>query len=134
MQGTTKKTSGRKVQENNHTRCMNAAMPTWNSLTNYEFHHLGRIWFCWSNDVIVTKLHMSAQVITCAIQIPSTGEQFICSAIYAFNTVGERMTLWEELRGTKAAYRHLKLPWIILGDFNATLSSSEHSRAMDYER
>ena len=121
-----------RVHENNHTRCMNAAMPIWNSLTNYEFHHLGRIWFCWSNDVIVTKLHMSAQVITCAIQIPSTGEQFICSAIYAFNTVGERMTLWEELRGTKAAYCHLKLPWIILGDFNATLSSSEHSRAMDY--
>lgn len=50
---------------------------------------------------------MSAQVITCAIQIPSTGEQFICSAIYAFNTVGERLSLWEDLRNTQAAYGHL---------------------------
>nr|VDC96788.1 unnamed protein product [Brassica oleracea] len=43
------------------------------------------------------------------------------------------MTLWEELRDTKAAYCHLNLPWIIVEDFNATLSSCEHSRAMDYK-
>ena len=43
------------------------------------------------------------------------------------------MTLWEELRVTKAAYCHLNLPWIIVGDFNATLSSCEHSRAKDYK-
>ena len=42
-----------RVHEGNHKRCMNAAMPTWNSLTNYEFHHLGRICFCWSSDVVV---------------------------------------------------------------------------------
>lgn len=75
---------------------------------------------------------MSAQVITCAIQIPNTGEQFICSAIYAFNTAAERTQLWEELRGTRAAYDYLKLPWILLGDFNVTLASLEHSRALDY--
>lgn len=75
---------------------------------------------------------MSAQVITCAIQNPSTGEQFICSAIYAYNTAAERMQIWEELRGTRAAYGHLSLPCILLGDFNETLASSEHSRALDY--
>lgn len=96
-----------RVTEGNHQQCMNAALPTWNSLTNYEYHHLGRIWFCWSSEVVATRLHMSAQVITCAIQIPSTGEQFICSAIYAFNTVGERLSLWEDLRNTQAAYGHL---------------------------
>lgn len=121
-----------RVQEENHQRCMLAAMPQWCSLTNYNYHPLGRIWVCWSDQVVVTKLHMSAQVITCAIQIPSTGEQFICSAIYAYNTVAERTQLWEELRGTRAAYEHLSLPWILLGDFNETLSSSEHSRTLDY--
>ena len=50
---------------------------------------------------------MSAQVITCAIQNPSTGEQLICSAIYAYNTAAERMKIWEELRGTRDAYGHL---------------------------
>ena len=123
-----------RVQESNHQWCMNVAMPGWNSLTNYEYHPLGRIWFCWTDEVVVTRLHMSAQVITCAIQNPSTGEQYICSAIYAFNTAEERTRLWEEIRGTKVAYGHLKLPWILIGDFNETLASSEHSRSLEYRR
>jgi len=61
---------------------------------------------------------MSAQVITCAIQVPSIGEQFVCSAVYAYNTAVDRIRLWEELRGAKAAYDHLNLPWILIGDFN----------------
>ncbi|CAN6990548.1 unnamed protein product [Brassica rapa subsp. trilocularis] len=103
-QGSTKKAS-----EGNFARCFNASLPNWNSLANYEYHPLGRIWFCWTNDVVATKLHMSAQVITCAIQIPNTGEQFICSAVYAYNTIAERLALWEELKGTQAAYGHLNL-------------------------
>lgn len=98
-----------RVQEGNFARCFNASLPNWNSLANYEYHPLGRIWFCWTNDVVATKLHMSAQVITCAIQIPNTGEQFICSAVYAYNTIAERLALWEELKGTQAAYGHLNL-------------------------
>ena len=77
---------------------------------------------------------MSAQVTTCAIQVPSTGEQFVCFAVYAYNTAVDRILLWEELRGAKAAYDHLNLPWILIGDFNETLASSEHSRTMDYRR
>lgn len=96
-----------RVQESNLHRCMIAAMPNWKVLTNYEFHHLGRISVCWQENVVVTKLHMSAQVITCAVQIPSIGEQFICSAVYAFNTAAERVQLWEELRGARAAYDNL---------------------------
>lgn len=121
-----------RVQESNHKMCMLAAMPHWSSLTNYDFHPLGRIWVCWNDQVVVTKLHMSVQIITCAIQIPSSGEQFICSAIYVFNTAAERVQLWEELPGTRAAYEHFAFPWILLGDFNETLASSEHSRALDY--
>ncbi|KAH0898892.1 LOW QUALITY PROTEIN: hypothetical protein HID58_048460, partial [Brassica napus] len=50
-----------RVQESNHQWCMNVAMPGWNSLTNYEYHPLGRIWFCWTDEVVVTRLHTSAQ-------------------------------------------------------------------------
>lgn len=92
-----------RVQESNLGRCLGAAMPNWQVLTNYEYHQLGRIWVCWTGEVVVTQLHKSAQVITCAIQIPSTGEQFVCSVIYAFNTVAERVQLWEDLRGTRSA-------------------------------
>lgn len=75
---------------------------------------------------------MSDQIITCAIQIPESGEQFFCSAIYAYNTVAERTQLWRDLRATQATYAHLHLPWILIGDFNVTLSSNEHSRALDH--
>lgn len=34
--------------------------------------------------------------------------------------------------GHEAAYDQLALPWILLGDFNETLASSKHSRALDY--
>lgn len=71
-------------------------------------------------------------MITCAIQIPGTGEQFIGSAIYAFNTAAERTHLWSEMREKQAAYAHLNLPSILIGDYNVTLSSNEHSHSMDY--
>ncbi|CDY44607.1 BnaCnng11560D [Brassica napus] len=71
-------------------------------------------------------------MITCAVKVPETGEQFICSAIYAFNTAAERSHLWREIRETQSAHAHLNLPWVMLGDFNVTLSSSEHSRSLDY--
>lgn len=61
-----------RVREGNLLKCMGAAMPTWNVITNYEHHQLGRIWFCSSDRVVVTLLHMSAQMITCAVQILET--------------------------------------------------------------
>ncbi|XP_018473790.2 uncharacterized protein LOC108845015 [Raphanus sativus] len=117
-----------RVQAGNFRGCMEAALPGWAAMANYNFNLLGRIWFCWSDKVVVTRLHSSSQVITCAIQIPETREQFICSAVYASNNEVERRALWADLRGTQAAYHHLDLPWIVIGDFNVTLSSAEHSR------
>ena len=76
----------------------------------------------------MTLLHKSSQVIPCAVQKPVTGEQFICLAIYASNFPTERRLMWEVLKATRAAYAHLSLPWILLGDYNVTLSSSEHSQ------
>ena len=82
--------------------------------------------------MVVTLLHKSAQIIMCEVQVPGTGEQFIFSAIYASNFTTERRALWEDIKETEAAYAHLSLPWILLGDYNVTLSSSEHSRCQDY--
>lgn len=121
-----------RVREGNHQKCMSASMPSLNVITNYDHHPLGRIWFCWSDRVTVTLLHRSAQMITCAVQISDTGEQFICSAVYAFNTAAERTHLWREIRETQATYAYLNLPWILIGDYNVSLSTPEHSRSMDY--
>ena len=121
-----------RVQEGKHAGIMASALPGWQVITNYYHDPLGRVWFAWTEDVVVILLHKSAQVISCAVQKPATGEQFICSAIYASNLTVERRLLWEDIRGTKAVYAHLSLPWILLGDYNVTLSSSEHSRCQDY--
>lgn len=98
------------VQECKFKRCMNAGVQNWQVLVNYDYHQLSIIWFCWSNEVVASKLHISDQIITCAIQIPGSGEQFICSAIYAHNTAAERTHLWNDLRATQTAYSHLNLP------------------------
>lgn len=121
-----------RVRQKNHLKCMKAALPGWNSVKNYDYHRLGRIWFCWSDKVSVTLLHRSAQIITCAIQVPETGEEFIVSAVYAYNTASERRSLWEDMREMHTDYSYLAIPWILVGDFNVTLASGEHSRMLDY--
>lgn len=68
----------KRVRQENHGKCMTAALLGWQSLTTYDHHRLGKIWFCLSDRVKVSFLHMSSQVITVAIQIPETKEQFIC--------------------------------------------------------
>ena len=121
-----------RVQHDKFHSIVTDALPGWNSIANYEYHHLGRIWFCWSDQVIVTQLNKTSQIISCAVQNPVTGEQFICSVIYASNYLVDRQTLWADIRATQAAYGHLNMPWIFIGDFNVTFSSQEHSRATYY--
>lgn len=121
-----------RVQENNHQQIFSSCFPGWNSITNYDFHRLGRIWFCWTDNVNVTLLHKSSQQITCGIQIIETGITFICTAVYASNFSTERSSLWSELRAINSGYVHSSIPWILIGDYNEILSTAEHSRALDY--
>ena len=53
-----------RVQQGKFAACLEAALPGWTAMSNYEFNHLGRVWFCWADKVVVTKLHSSAHVIT----------------------------------------------------------------------
>lgn len=100
---------------------------------NYDYYRLSRIWFCWGPSVTVTLLHKSAQIVTRAVQ-SDVGDQFIFSAIYASNFISDRRHLWADIRATHQAYQHLSMPWILIGDYNAILSSTENSRANDYLR
>lgn len=74
-------------------------------------------------------MQTSFQVVKCAVHIPETNEKFICSAIFSSNCEAERQRLWVELRGTESAYKHLDKSWIVMRDFNVTLSLGEHSHA-----
>lgn len=52
--------------------------------------------------------------------------------MYASNFTAERRALWKDLCDIQSNYIQNRFPWVILGDFNVTLSSSEHSRVEDY--
>lgn len=95
------------MQEEKCVGNMALALPGWQVITNYKYNPLGNIWFCWNEDVVVTLLHKSDQIITCAVQKPVSWEQFICSTIYAFNLMGERRQLWEDISAAR------KLPMLI---------------------
>ncbi|XP_013632914.1 PREDICTED: uncharacterized protein LOC106338497 [Brassica oleracea var. oleracea] len=97
---------------------------------NYNHHRLGKICVVWSDNVNVTVLYKSSQIITVWVT-SSTGEQFLCSCIYASNFQNERRHLWSDLINIGSQYASPVMPWIIMGDFNETLSSSEHSIGVD---
>ncbi|CAL9239425.1 unnamed protein product, partial [Arabidopsis halleri] len=45
-----------------------------------------------------------------------------------------RKALWKELSEIQAGCVQANNPWIVVGDFNVTLSSTEHSRYLDYRQ
>ena len=116
-----------RVWEENSVSILNSALPNWNFLTNYDHHRLGKIWVCWAGDVSVTLLFKSAQCVTVWVT-SDTGKQFLCSCVYASNFEVDRQYLWSEMSYIKAQYVLTGVPWIVMGDFNETLASSEHSR------
>ncbi|KAH0936459.1 hypothetical protein HID58_013576, partial [Brassica napus] len=115
-----------RVQEVNSISILNSALPNWNFLNNYDHHRLGKIWVCWDDNVSVSLVYKSAQCITVWVT-SKTGEQFLCSCVYASNFTAERQRLWSELAQIKHHYAVTGVPWMVMGDFNETLASLEHS-------
>ncbi|CAH2071072.1 unnamed protein product [Thlaspi arvense] len=97
-----------RVQQDNYSGIVSSALPGWSIFNNYDYHRLGHIWFCWSGAVVVTFLHKSTQIITSAIQVVGTGEDFICYVVYKSNFEAERRDLWriyEQLKPINEYYR-----------------------------
>ncbi|KAH0872153.1 LOW QUALITY PROTEIN: hypothetical protein HID58_069515, partial [Brassica napus] len=53
-----------RVKEENFKKIFDATFPGWSCLNNYSNHRLCRIWVCWSDDVEVCPVSVSAQMIT----------------------------------------------------------------------
>lgn len=121
-----------RVQEGNFSSVLSYALPGWSSMTNYDHHRLGRIWACWSNEVVITPILKSSQQITCSVSIQNKGINMVCSFIYASNSPTERRLLWIDLCHVQSTLLIPSTPWIVIGDFNEILSMTDHSRATDY--
>lgn len=116
-----------RVKEHRANKIISKVFHDWSSMTNYEHHRLGRIWVVWRNNVRLTPVFKSGQMITCSVLTEESPEEFLVSFIYASNYVEDRKELWEDLKN------HYDMPmfrakgWMILGDFNEILEGEEHS-------
>ncbi|CAH2046594.1 unnamed protein product [Thlaspi arvense] len=68
---------------------------------------------------------------SCIIVVKETGIDFMCSVVYTFNFESDKRNLWDEVRATENAYAYVSVLWILLGDFNEALATSEHSMGYD---
>lgn len=82
----------------------------------------------------ITPVYKSAQMITCSILLPKQSEEFLCSFIYALNTVEERKELWEDIKHHHDAPMFKNKKWMLMGDYNEILEGEEHSGFEDSPR
>ncbi|XP_010463164.1 PREDICTED: uncharacterized protein LOC104743817 [Camelina sativa] len=116
-----------RVQETKAPRIISSVFRGWSSITNYEFNDLGRIWVVWKEDVRVTPVFKSGQVVTCSILLLGNTMEFFVSFVYAYNLAEERKELWEDLKSHFDSPLFTNQPWVIVGDFNEILDGAEHS-------
>lgn len=67
-----------RVQERKAPQIITSVFRDWSSMTNYEYNRLGRIWVVWNNNVRVTPVFKSGQIITCSILVEGGTEEFFC--------------------------------------------------------
>lgn len=82
----------------------------------------GGLWLLWNSaSILVTLVRLDPQHITVEV-VRRDEEPWILTAIYASPISSDRLHLWEDL----AIFAEMNnLPWLLAGDFNATLTSLE---------
>ncbi|GKA76547.1 putative non-LTR retroelement reverse transcriptase, partial [Tanacetum coccineum] len=116
-----------KIKEKKEAMIVSRVFHGWSSMSNYEHHRLGRLWVVWKQNVRVTPLFKSSQVISCSIFVEGRTEEMLITFVYALNTPEERKALWEDLKTHKDSGMFRGKPWLICGDFNEILDMEEHS-------
>ncbi|XP_013594634.1 uncharacterized protein LOC106435521 [Brassica napus] len=115
------------VQPAKATNIVSRTLPGWSFANNYEFSDLGKIWLLWHPSVHVSVISKSLQVVTSRVKLPSFNSEFIVSVVYGSNCAIERRQLWLELEATANNPTIASSPWLILGDFNEIIATSEHT-------
>ncbi|GMI95491.1 hypothetical protein HRI_003218400 [Hibiscus trionum] len=80
------------------------------------------IWLCWFDNFIIDVLFCHFQFKLCRISAPSTSSSCLDSFVYASPNYCKHTRLWSYLRELNS---QISEPWVILGDFNATLAPED---------
>lgn len=108
--------------------------PGYSWVFNYDQHDNGRIWVGFDSSIWkFDTLSVSAQHITGMVHKLASGEQFVVSFVYGFNTGQERRTLWRDL-GTVNSTLVRSNAWSIMGDFNVCLGPGETNKGSMWTR
>lgn len=75
----------------------------------------------------VTPVFKSDQMITVSVLAEGETEEFLCSFVYAENTIERRKELWDDIKAHQNSPMFRNKEWIIMGDFNDILEEDEHS-------
>ncbi|XP_062114462.1 uncharacterized protein LOC133825549 [Humulus lupulus] len=94
---------------------------SWCFTSNNAWHKNGRILLAWNPNIFSVDIRFcSQQCIHCWV-VPRNGvHPFFCTFVYAFNAEESRKVLWKQIRDIK-----VEDPWVLLGDFNATIYQDE---------
>lgn len=114
------------VKQSKRKMFVNELLPNWCFEDNYSFSDLGKICILWHMSVTVSVVHKSLQMVTCDVTIPGQPPFFV-SIVYASNYHEDRKELWESMVNLGTSQLLTGKPWIVMGDFNQTLSPEEHS-------
>ena len=89
---------------------------------NYNHSTRGRIWLGWVDDLVnVTVLHVHEQFIHCFVTDKQMKNPIYLTVVYGLHTVETRRALWRDLLSLVVTTS----PWLLLGDFNSVLASSD---------
>ncbi|XP_074298310.1 uncharacterized protein LOC141629164 [Silene latifolia] len=112
-----------KIKAMNLHNIVNKIFSDWSVSTNNALHHGGRVWVIWKPQVFdITFIKYDAQFIHVHVTNKIIHMKFYLTVIYAFNGVGERESLWMNLKNIA---RQIDAPWAIGGDFNCVLQANE---------
>ncbi|KAK8585776.1 hypothetical protein V6N13_050748 [Hibiscus sabdariffa] len=91
----------------------------------------GGLWLCWQDSIQIDVLVHHFQFMHCRVTCLSTGSSSLVTLVYASPSVPKRKALWPHLRSLACSIRE---PWLLMGDFNATLEASERKGGADAVR
>lgn len=82
----------------------------------------GGIWISWKNTVNLEVIRNHPQFILVRICSSVSSQYVFIAFVYGSPNWRKRRLLWEQLKTTIPS---ASIPWLIIGDFNAILSSDE---------
>ncbi|PWA81906.1 RNA-directed DNA polymerase, eukaryota, Reverse transcriptase zinc-binding domain protein [Artemisia annua] len=100
---------------------------SWSWISNVAHSMNGcRILVGWNSNVVnLMVLHSSKQTMFCLIETIPNRVKVYCSFVYAANYGKERKEAWGDIHRAKSVTSGW--PWLVMGDFNVTMKTVEHS-------